>query len=238
MGLDNLLFVLVGLVGSMASAIFGFGTALLVLAVGSHILPIKEAIALAAVLFVASTVTKTVLFSRHIDWRTVGVMALGCLPFAYLGAELLAIVPADLIKRLLGLMILTYLGLSLTNRLPTYGIGTAGLIGGSALYGLASGLLGSGNVIKVIIFREMKITKGAFVGAMAATSVISNLAKLTSYARTGLLTADMAWPAIALVFCAVGTAFLGRAILKKLDVRAFELGVQILLGMAAAALII
>ena len=236
--MDYLLFVLVGLVGSIASAVFGFGTALLVLAIGSHILPVKETIALATVLFTVSTVTKTALFARHIEWKTVAVMALGCLPFAYLGAELLAMAPPDLIKRLLGSMILAYLALSLADRLPTIKIGTVGLIGGSALYGFASGFLGSGNLIKVIIFREMKITKEAFVGAMAATSVMSNFAKLTSYVRTGLLTTEMAWPAIVLGLGAIGAALLGRAILKKLNVKEFELGVQILLGISAVALLL
>ncbi len=84
----------------------------------------------------------------------------------------------------------------------------------------------------------MKITKEAFVGAMAATSVMSNLAKLASYAQTGLLTIEMAWPAIVLVLGAIGTAILGRTILMKLDVKWFEFGMQILLGFAAGALLL
>ena len=229
---------LIGLVGSLASAVFGFGTALLVLAIGSHVLPVKETIALATVLFTASTVTKTFLFARHIDWKVVVLMAVACLPFAYLGAELLAVAPAVAIKRLLGAMVLIYLGLSLTKRLPRIRIGTGGLIAGSALYGFVSGLLGSGNLIKVILFREMNITKEAFVGAMAATSVMSNAAKLTSYTKSGILTADMAVPALALCASAVIAAFAGRMILKKIDVGTFETGVKVLLGAAAIMLLV
>lgn len=236
--MDYALFVAIGLAGSLASAVFGFGTALLVVAVGSHVIPVKEAIALGTVLFAASTITKTALFGRHINWRVVSVMAIGCLPFAYLGAQLLAIAPAGTIKVALGLMVLAYLALSLTKRLPSLKIGFVGLAVGSALYGFVSGLLGSGNLIKVILFREMKITKEAFVGAMAATSIISNLAKLTSYIRNDLLTADMAGPATILAMGAVVTAVLGRLVLRKLKVRQFEIGVQILLGVAAAALLV
>jgi uncharacterized membrane protein YfcA len=236
--MDHTLFVLIGLIGALASAVFGFGTALLVLAIGSHVLPVKETIALATVLFTASTVTKTFLFARHVDWKVVAIMAVACLPFAYLGAELLAVAPAEAIKRLLGAMVLIYLGLSLTNRLPRIRIGTGGLIAGSALYGFVSGLLGSGNLIKVIVFREMNITKEAFVGAMAATSVMSNAAKLTSYTRTGILTADMAVPALALCASAVIAAFAGRMILKKIAVGTFETGVQVLLGAAAIMLLV
>ncbi|MGI9426506.1 MAG: sulfite exporter TauE/SafE family protein [Hyphomicrobiaceae bacterium] len=236
--MDYALFVLVGLAGSLASAVFGFGTALLVLAIGSHVLPVKETIALATVLFTASTVTKTLLFGRHIDWKVVAIMAVACLPFSYLGAQLLAAVPADHIKRLLGVMVLAYMVLSLSRLLPAIKIGTAGVIVGSALYGFVSGLLGSGNLIKVIMFREMRMTGEAFVGAMAATSVMSNIAKLGAYSQTGLLHCGLVWPALALALSAIGAAFVGRAILRKIDGRTFETGVQVLLGAAAAALLI
>ena len=236
--MDYVVFVAIGLIGSVASAVFGFGTALLVIAIGSHVIPVKEAIALGTVLFAASTVTKTALFGRHIDWKVVAIMAFGCLPFAYLGAVVLAVIPADFVKRLLGVMVLVYLALTLSGRLPRFKIGTAGLAFGSALYGFVSGLLGSGNLIKVIMFREMNITKEAFVGAMAATSVMSNIAKLVSYTQSGLLRADMTWPALALAASAVVAALLGKAILKKIKVETFELGVKILLGLAAAALLV
>ncbi|WP_338531882.1 sulfite exporter TauE/SafE family protein [Nitratireductor thuwali] len=226
------------MIGSLASAVFGFGTALLVLAIGSHVLPIKEVIVLATVLFAASTTTKTVLFGRQIEWKVVAIMAIASLPFAYLGAQALAVVPADHIKRLLGLMILIYIVLTACKLLPSFRIGTAGLLVGSALYGFISGFLGSGNLVKVVIFRELKFTKEAFVGAMAATSVLSNFAKLASYWQTGLLTAEMVWPALALVVSAIVAAVIGQMILNKLNASAFETGVQVLLGVSAVTLLI
>lgn len=236
--MEYVLFVLVGLVGSLASAVFGFGTALLVLAVGAHILPVKETIALATVLFTASTVTKTFLFSRSIDWKMVAIMALASVPFAYLGADLLVDLPTDVARKALAVMVLLYLFLSVVDRLPRISIGTKGLVVGSALYGFVSGLLGSGNLIKVILFREMKVSKEAFVGAMAASAILNNAVKLISYSANGLLTADMAVPAAALVASGVIAAFVGKVILKRLEVRVFEVGVQLLLAVAAITLLI
>ncbi len=235
--MEYVLFVGVGLVGSLVSAVFGFGTALLVLAVGAHILPVKETIALATVLFAASTVTKTFLFSRVIDWRTIAIMVVSSVPFAYLGADLLVDLPTEMARRLLAGMILLYMALRLTDRLPRIEIGLPGLFVGSALYGFVSGLLGSGNLIKVVLFREMRISKEAFVGAMAASAVLNNLVKLASYTSNGLLTADMAIPIAALAASGVVAAFVGRAILKRLKVKVFETGVQVLLAVAAAALL-
>lgn len=236
--MEQIVFILIAFVASFASAIFGFGSALLVLALGSQVLPVKETIVLATVLFTASTITKSALFGRHIDWKTVSIMSFASLPFAYLGARLMAVAPAEVLKPALGSMILIYLGLSLAKRLPSVQIGLPGLFIGSGLYGFVSGFLGSGNVVKVILFREMKISKEAFVGAMAATAVLSNIVKLTTYAQTGLLTSDMAPTAVALVGVAVVVALAGRFVLKKMNAQTFQTGVQVLLGVAAIALFV
>ena len=233
-----MVFVLLGFFASIISAVFGFGTALVVLALGSHVLPIKETIALSTVLFCATTISKSVLFTKHIDWKIVGIMSLASLPFAYLGATLLVHVPAQLLKRLVGMMVLVYVVMTFFNLFPKIKIGLPGLVVGSASYGFLSGLLGSGNLIKAILFREMNITKEAFVGAMAATSVLANLAKLTAYTKTGLLTINLLWPIFGLIIVGTSAAFLGRRILKDISVVQFERCVQVVLVISALGLLI
>ncbi len=231
-------FVFLGFAASIVSAVFGFGTALIVLAIGSHILPIKTTIVLATVLFAVSTITKSALFARHIDWKITGIMAFGSLPFAYLGALFLDDLPSETLRRLLGLMVLIYLAITLFKLLPKFRIGTGGLIAGSAIYGFISGLLGSGNVIKAIIFREISISKEAFVGAMAATSVLSNIAKLSAYYQSGLLASKLAWPVMCLALAAFSAALLGKYLLGKVTSNQFSYGVQIVLAISAIGLLV
>ena len=78
-------FICLSFAAAVVSAVYGFGTALIVLALGAHILPVKETIALAAVLFSATTITKTIIFGRHIDWKVASIMALASLPFSFAG---------------------------------------------------------------------------------------------------------------------------------------------------------
>jgi hypothetical protein len=234
----QLLFILLGFVASLVSAVFGFGTALLVLAIGSHILPVKETIALAAVLFATSTIAKTIVFGKHIDWRVAGLMAIASLPFAFAGASLMVHMPTDVLKRSLGAMILLYIIATRFKHLPALKIGTSGLLVGSASYGFVSGLLGSGNIIKVVIFREMRLSKEAFVGSMAATSVLSNLAKLTAYTQSDLLGRELAVVIIGLVTAVLLAVFIGRRILRAMDGKQFEAGLQIILAVSAVGLLI
>lgn len=235
--MSYLLFVLAAFAASLVSAVFGFGSAMLVLAIGPHLIPVEEAIALAAVLFAASTITKTILFREHMDWKVVGVMALASVPFAYAGGLLLSQMDPALTRRLLGLMILSYLALSYFKP-PTIRLGMPGIAIGSAAYGFVSGLLGSGSVIKVVMLRELNITREAFVGAMAATSVLASGAKIIAYSQTGLLKPDLWLAMLGLTIAAISAALIGRRTLSKISVTGFDVGVRVLLGIAAIALVI
>lgn len=238
MEITYLLFVLLGFVSALISGVFGFGTALVFLSLGSYLLPVKETIAFATVLFIASTVTKTVVFGKYIDWKLVGIMSVVSVPFAYLGAELLYDLPADLLKRCLGGSILFYLFIERFRWLKGIRPGMMGIVLGSAAYGFVSGLLGSGNIVKALLFREMKISKESFVGAMAATSVLANVAKINSYYGTGLLDTDRVWLLVGLVFSAMSAVFVGRMFLRKITVSQFESGLQLVLFVSAAGLLL
>ena len=210
---------------------------MIVLAIGPHLIPVEEAIALAAVLFAASTITKTILFREHMDWKIVGIMALASVPFAYAGGLLLSQMDPVLTRRLLGLMILLYLATSIFKP-PSIRMGLPGIAVGSAAYGFVSGLLGSGSVIKVVMLRELKITREAFVGAMAATSVLASGAKIVAYGQSGLLKAELWLTMLGLTVVAVIAAMVGRRYLSKLSLSGFDLGVRVLLAVAALALVV
>ena len=224
-------------IACLVSAVFGFGTALIVIAVGSHILPIKEVISLATILFLVSTLTKSIIYGKHIDWKLTSIMSLVSLPFAYLGASYLNDVPAELLKRLIGIMVLSYLLLTIFNWIPKFKIGMPGILVGSAGYGFVSGLLGSGNIIKAILFREMNSSRQAFVGAMAATSVLANVVKLGAYEQANLINMTLLWPMVSLAIVAIFAVLIGRYLLNKVSAEGFAVGIQMVLAVSAIGLL-
>lgn len=232
------LFILLGFSAAIISAVFGFGTALIVLAVGSNLLPVKECIALATVLFATSTITKTVLFNKYIDWPLAITMSVVSLPFAYLGALVLNDLPPDVLSRSLGVMVLIYLCATRSNWIPPVSTGRLAITVGSAAYGFMSGVLGSGNLIKAILFRELSLRKEAFVGAMAATSVFSNMAKLAAYSQNGQLNSSQTIQIVCLICAALLAVFAGRFLLTKVSHHQFEHGVVAVLVVSAIALLV
>lgn len=230
------LFVLLALISSLISAVFGLGTALFVIAIGSYLLPVKEAIALATILFTAGTSIRTIVYWKHIDWRLTLVMTVFSVPCAYLGASLLAVTPTDLLKKLLGSMALFYVATSFFGWTPKIHIGRLGIAVGSASYGFVSGLLGTGNIIKAMIFDHMGFRKEAFVGVMAATSVLANFAKVASYARNGLITEDHMLTSVGLIVSIVTVTVAGRNLLQRVSAEHFRYGMLSILTIVAVGL--
>ena len=235
---EYLLFILLGFITSIASAVVGFGSAMLVLALGPYILPVKEVIVLSAVLFTASTLSKSILFAREIDWKMVGKISIFSFPFAYLGGSLVGEVPIALLQRLLGGMIIVYVLLNLFSQGHQLKNTTKTLLLGATTYGFVSGLLGSGNLMKAIFFNEMNLSKETFIGTMAATSVFANFAKLSAYYQSGLIDGDALLPGLGLVAVAILAVIIGRSLVRRVTVRQFGIGVQAVLVLSALGLII
>lgn len=215
------------------------GTALIVLSVGTLILPVKDVVALSAALFLASTLTKALIYRVEIPWRDALVISLVSLPFAWLGGVGMSFLSAELLRELLGVMVLGWLFYSaFAGRRPAVRPGMPVLLLGAGAYGFVSGLLGSGNLVKAILFRGMALEGAAFVGIMAATSVLANVGKLTAYVQNGMLTPAY-WPMVLiLVTVAITAALVGKCLLKRTPAGWFQTGLNLVMTISALLLLI
>jgi len=236
-GIEYILFVFLGFFASIVSSMFGLGSALIVLTLGAYLLPTQELIALSTVLFATSTISKSILFRRAIDWRLAIQIALLSLPFAYLGVYAMLNTSPALLRRLLGAMILMYLLHSHLSRHAHYKLGKTGLLIGSATYGFVSGFLGSGNIVKAMVLQRVNMDKEAFVGIMAATSVLANITKLTALTQSGIYRAELYSTVAALALAGLFAALLGRVGLRKISEKQFQFGLQWVLGACALGLL-
>eukprot|EP00494_Astrolonche_serrata_P000743 UN00748 len=73
---------------------------------------------------------------------------------------------------------------------------------------------------------------------MAATSILTNIAKLSAYARDDLFTAQHSGLVGILIVAAIVTAVAGKRLLRKLSTEWFERGVVAILAIAALNLLL
>jgi len=233
-----ILFILLAFFASFISAVFGLGTALVVLTMGAYLLPTQQLMALSTVLFTTSTVVKSILFRQSVDWRLAAQITLLSLPFAYFGVQLMLATPPALLRQLLGTMVLLYLLLSYVVNTTSESLTIRSLLLGSAAYGFVSGYLGSGNIVKALVLQRIRLEKAAFVGIMAATSVFANMGKLTAFVQSGIYNAELYPIMLGLIIAALLSALLGKRGLEKLSQRRFQQGLHITLALCALGLLL
>lgn len=231
------LFIVLGFGSCLVSATFGFGSALFVLAVGSYLVPIKETIALGAVLFAVADTSQAILLRKYVDWPVALAFALISIPFSYVGASLVPIVPTELLQKGLGLMALCYLIVHCSPWRIYFKPGEKQLFVVSGVYGFLSGFLGGGTVVSAIFFRETGLRKEGFVGLMAATSLSANITKAITYTRAGLINGHHSMMVLGLTLSALLAVFLGHMLRTNLPDKNFYHGTSMMLGVVAIGLL-
>ncbi|MEM7294374.1 MAG: TSUP family transporter, partial [Pseudomonadota bacterium] len=99
MPIEIVAFLAIAFASSLVSAVFGIGTALLLLSLGALVLPVQHVIALSTVLFLAAGLTKSLLFRRSIDWALVAWVTIGSIPLAYVGGALVDDASPDFLRK-------------------------------------------------------------------------------------------------------------------------------------------
>ena len=219
--LQWVLLAAAALVASTLAAVTGFGGAAILLPALVAVFGVRDAV---PVLTVAQLIGNgsRVWFNRgELDWRVVGWFAAGAIPFALLGGYLFAKAPLSGLTRLIGaflILVVAWRHLRPRRKGPFPVAAFAGIgAGGSFL----SALVGSVGPIMAPFFLAYGLTKGAYIGTEALSTVVMHVTKLVAYGETGVL----AWSGVA-IGLALGPimvlgSFLGKRIVDRLPEKVF-----------------
>lgn len=227
--LNEIIFLLLAFIISIFATSIGFGSALLLVPFSSFLLPIKNAIAVLTIFFMASNVSRIIIFRKHIDWKITLLILYGAIPLVFAGALLLVYAPSRIIEKILGVIILLYVineYLKITKRikLKNYAISAVG-----GLFGFFSGAIGTGNAITAALLTHIGIRKERFIATMAITAFFVNAIKIGVYSNFALITTNDMPIIAALIIIAFVGAYLGKNLVKMINPELFRRLVLILL---------
>ncbi len=109
--MSDISFILVGLIAFVAGfvqGLSGFGSALVAMPLLLQFLPAREATPFCILMGLVITTMLSIGLRRHLNWKKIAPIFLGCLPGIVLGTYFLKTVDNLLVKRLLGLILIVY----------------------------------------------------------------------------------------------------------------------------------
>ncbi|MDG4550925.1 MAG: sulfite exporter TauE/SafE family protein [Candidatus Contendobacter sp.] len=253
--------ILIGLAACLASALTlfsGFGLGTVLMPVFALFFPAPLAVAATAVVHFANNVFKFGLLARQADWRVVARFGVPAALTAFIGAGLLtwfdhlpplvkytladATHEITVVKALVGLLIVVFVGLELSPRVQALAIPARYLPLGGALSGFFGGLSGHQGALRSAFLIKAGLSKDAFVATGVVSAVIVDASRLIVYG-TGFLAEHFnqsreLTPAVAVgVLCAFAGAVIGKRLLQKVTLRVVQrvvAGTMLLVGVGLA----
>lgn len=234
---EYFLLFLGAFVAAAISGAAGFGGALLLLPLLTHVVGVTEAVPLLTVAQLVGNVSRAGFGFREIRWRPVSIFLATAIPFAAIGALSFVSLPKPLVIRLVGAAILAFVmikALGLAAFKPTPHL----LLGGGAVVGLLSGLIGSAGPLGAAIFLNLNLPPAGYIASEAMTAIGMHAVKAAIYGSELRLGGSF-WPfAVVLGAAMVFGAWAGKRVIARIPAEWFRRLVGLLLIVISIQMII
>jgi len=238
------LFAAIVLLALLAEAVVGFGSTVLTVTLGAHLLPLDVLLPIFVPLNLVLSLYLVTRYRRTIDWRLLGGRVLpvaglgtgaGLLLFRLQSSRALLLVFAVFVVLLAAVELIRALRGPRRSTQPLRPLPGVALLSAG---GVIHGLFGSGGpMIVYFASRELR-GKAAFRSTLSALWIVLNAALVVNYAALGLFTAETTRMSLLLLpVVALGTG-LGDRLHGRLPERPFQLMTYGLLLFAGAALVV
>lgn len=236
---DYAIFLVASFLAAAGATLAGFGSSALLIPVAFSFFDLRTAIFLVACFHLFNNLFKIRLFWEKIDFRTFFLFGIPSICFAFGGAALIAVLPLDLIGKILAVFLIVYAVYSLFKpRLAIKKSRWTAILGGS-LSGFFAGLIGLGGAIRSSFLVVFDFPKEVYVATSAMIAVVIDLARIPTYILTGSIQASYELFLIPLlIVSAYFGVRLGKTLLGRIDQQTFRRIVAIALLLVSIKLLI
>ncbi|MFH1055342.1 MAG: sulfite exporter TauE/SafE family protein [Candidatus Altiarchaeota archaeon] len=217
-----IVFSAIVFLSSAFSTVVGFGAVTLGIPLLSLVMDVRSAVAIMTVAALFLLLSKAWIFRKEIDYKIGKQLALPSIPGAIIGAYLLGVVDAFWIKKALGLFVLLYVLLSLRGALDKVRIGRKMTALASFIYGLSSGIIGSGELISAPLLLSLGLRRGRFIGTFSFVALAIMPFKIILYMQSGILNHSQTSTLLILTLASIAGVLAGRKLIDYVQAEMFK----------------
>jgi uncharacterized membrane protein YfcA len=237
--IEYTIFLIASFLAATGATIAGFGSSALLIPIAFSFFDLRIAIFLVACFHLFNNLFKIRLFWDKIDFRTFFYFGIPSICFAFGGAALIAILPIDVISKILAIFLIVYAVYSLFKpKLAVRKNQWTAILGGS-LSGFFAGLIGLGGAVRSSFLVAFDFPKEVYVATSAMIAVVIDLTRIPTYIFMGTV---QAFSELYLIPLLIVSAYfgvrLGKTLLNRIDHQTFRRIVSIALILVGLKLLI
>jgi len=224
-----LLVLSVGLIAGIISGIVGFGSSIMLMPVLVITFGPREAVPIMAVAAIMANASRVAVWWREVDWRAVGVYALAGVPAAALGARTLLVLPPRIVEASLAVFFIAMIPIRHWLLVHNFRLKLWQLAVVGACIGFLTGIVVSTGPVNAPFFLAYGLTKGAFLGTEAMSSLTVYVSKSLVFRSFGALPIEAITQGLIIGCSLMAGSYIAKSFVLKMDAAKFRLLMDALL---------
>jgi len=214
---QDIIFLIASFGSVIIGTVAGFGSSTVLLPIALFFVDFKTAIILVAILHISGNISKVAIFKQGLNWRILAIFGIPSILLALLGANLIDIIPQDIMKLILGIFLIAF---SVTTFLkPSVKITASkkNLVAGGSISGFLAGLIGTGGALRASFLTGLNLEKFTYIATAASIALVTDATRIPVYISQGFLPEQYYWYIPILIVIAVSGSYIGKKIVSRVD---------------------
>ncbi|MBD3414833.1 MAG: TSUP family transporter [Candidatus Aminicenantes bacterium] len=231
--------ILITFVAAVFGTISGFGISTLMVPVILFFYPLPVTLLFVAIIHFAGDIWKIIFFKRGIRWKLILSFGIPGIIASYVGASVVLNVSPDVMKRILGVFLLSYVLFLLSKKeWRIHPRTTTGVVGGS-LYGFSAGVFGIGGAVRSAFLTAYNLPKEVYIFTAGFIALFVDITRITKY-----ISGEQSLHSFLLVTLAVCVpvsflgAYVAKKVVDKVPPKRFRILIALFIGLMALKLLV
>ena len=210
-----------GLAAGVLGGVLGFGTTIILMPALVYFYGPMQAIPVIAITATVANISRIFLWWRVIDWRACAIYSLTAIPAVVLGAHTLVSLNERLIQLVLGIFLISLIPIRRWMRRQQFYLKLWQLSLVGAFIGFLTGIVATTGAINTPFFLAYGLSKGAFLGTEAASTLSILFAKGITFHQLGVLNSTAIIQGLLIGSTVMAGSILSKRIVLSLPEKSF-----------------
>ena len=220
--MENILLCIGALLAEIAGTISGFGSSSIFLPIAHQFFSYETALILVAIYHIFGNTARFSLFYRHWNVRIFFIFGIPSIFATVLGASLVGMIDANILKIILGNVLTLFAVYSLLK--PAFEVKATPLLWaiGGALSGFTAGLIGTGGILRGAFMTLFGLKKEVYISTIASIALLVDFTRIPLYFWNGFLGKEYFWYIPVLFVIAFLWSFIGKKIVARVETKTLK----------------
>lgn len=226
-----------GLIAGIMGGVLGFGTTIILMPALVYFYGPMQTIPVIAITATVANISRVLLWWRVIDWRACAVYSLTAIPAVVLGAHTLVSLNERVIQLLLGIFLIALIPVRRWMRRRQFYLKLWQLSLVGAFIGYLTGIVATTGAINTPFFLAYGLSKGAFLGTEAASTLSILFTKGITFHQLGVLNVTAIIQGLLIGSMVMLGSILSKRIVMSLPEKSFMLLMELVMLISGVLII-